>query len=322
MIKVTLGWTDPPGIPLNPSLDPSDIILVNDLDLSIKNLLTSAVYYPWKLDRDNPTNPATNTSKNIVDNVENVYIPVADSGTGYLLTVNHCCTLENGYQDFSLICTFTALSEPVFESPEVDFIANNTSPIIFDSVEFADLSSNMPNAWSWTVIPNYVTFINGTDSASQNPVIRFDSLGVYDVSLTSTNEVGSGNETKLDYITTYYELTAIASALPDTICAGYISELTLSVNGGNGNYEYWWTSDPPGFTSSVSNPIVTPEETTYYFVEVYDGIQTAFDTLSVIVNNLPVITLENWPEVLCNEDEPPVQLEASPQGGVFSGETL
>jgi hypothetical protein len=42
----------------------------------------------------------------------------------------------------------------------------------------------------------------------------------------------------------------------------------------------------------------------------------------LLVNELPDITLGEWPEELCNEEEPPVQLTAEPQGGVYSGNAV
>ncbi len=94
------------------------------------------------------------------------------------------------------------------------------------------------------------------------------------------------------------------------------------VEGGTGDYEYEWTSNPPGFSSSWSSPTDTPSETTTYFVEVSDGMQIVQDSVQVVVNPLPEIILEDWPEDLCNEDEDPVQLESSPSGGTYSGENV
>jgi hypothetical protein len=67
---------------------------------------------------------------------------------------------------------------------------------------------------------------------------------------------------------------------------------------------------------------VFPDSSTTFIVEVDDGFQTNVDSVFVDVNQLPEITLGDWPEELCNEDEPPVQLTAEPEGGVFSGEAV
>ena len=92
---VTIAWTDPKGsVPLSGD-DPTDIILVNDLDLSVEGQL------PWVLDRSNPANKATQ-GDNDVDNIEQVYISDAASGT-YTVTVSHEGTLQSGSQRVSIL---------------------------------------------------------------------------------------------------------------------------------------------------------------------------------------------------------------------------
>ena len=100
-LKVTIVWTDPPGTPVAPALDPPDPMLVNDLDLRIE--YGGNIYYPWKLDRNNPSAPATRNSKNSVDNVEQVVIDNPVAGGVYTIVVDHAGTLTNGSQAFSII---------------------------------------------------------------------------------------------------------------------------------------------------------------------------------------------------------------------------
>jgi len=98
-LRVTIVWTDPAGTPVSASLDPSDKMLVNDLDIHIvKNGMS---YYPWKLDKNNPANAATRNSKNDVDNVEQVLIDNPEEGT-YTVVVNHAGSLSAS-QDFSIV---------------------------------------------------------------------------------------------------------------------------------------------------------------------------------------------------------------------------
>lgn len=101
-LKVTICWTDLPGTPLIPSLNPRTPMLVNDLDLRIIKDATS--YFPWQLDYAHPSNAATNSSKNNVDNVEQVYIATPTAGT-YTIEVSHDGTLtgSGGSQAFSII---------------------------------------------------------------------------------------------------------------------------------------------------------------------------------------------------------------------------
>ncbi len=100
-LRVTICWTDPKGTPVtsNP-LNNRTAMLVNDLDLKLTR--NSTTYYPWKLDPDNPSNAATNSTENNVDNVEQIYIASPTAGT-YTIEVSHDGTLSGGSQAFSII---------------------------------------------------------------------------------------------------------------------------------------------------------------------------------------------------------------------------
>jgi hypothetical protein len=92
-IRISLAWTDPPGTPPSPSLNPTTIMLVNDLDLRLEHVSTSTVYDPYVLDPSNPEDAAT-TGDNVRDNSEQVYLDSPASGT-YLVTVTHKGTLAD-----------------------------------------------------------------------------------------------------------------------------------------------------------------------------------------------------------------------------------
>jgi len=82
-------------------------------------------------------------------------------------------------------------------------------------------------------------------------------------------------------------LIVTATATPDEICEGDESQLNGSAVGGSGNYTYSWTSDPAGFTSTEADPMVAPEVTTDYFLEINDGMISMYDTVTVIVHEYP-----------------------------------
>ncbi len=195
-LQVTIVWTDDPGIPVAAALDPSDVMLVNDLDLRITE--SANTYYPWKLDGNNPTNAATQNSENNVDNVEMVTISNPVGGTDYTIVVDHDGTLSGGSHPFSIVISGITTATPV--PPVADFLADNTTPYTGSTVSFTDLSSNGPTSWSWTFSPSTVTYMNSTSATSQNPEVTFNVAGTYDVSLTATNAQGSDSETKTGYI--------------------------------------------------------------------------------------------------------------------------
>ncbi len=109
-ITATLVWTDPAGDVPPRILDPEDLTLVNDLDMSI-NDTSGAAAWPWILDPSMPMNAAT-TGDNFRDNVEKIEFNNPDSRP-YTLRISHKGTLVNGAQDFSLILEYTSESSGI-----------------------------------------------------------------------------------------------------------------------------------------------------------------------------------------------------------------
>jgi len=103
-LMASICWTDPAGNVIVGSassmLDNPTPALVNDLDIRLKK--NGTTYYPWKLDRLHPSNPAT-TGDNIVDNFEKVQVDNA-SGT-YTVEITHKGNLKFGKQDVSIVVT-------------------------------------------------------------------------------------------------------------------------------------------------------------------------------------------------------------------------
>ena len=108
-LRLTLCWTDPAGIPVTFQLNPRDPMLINDLDISIRDEAFN-IYYPYSLDPETPSAAATSDTKNSVDNVEMIFLPNATAGN-YTITITHDGWLENQEQPFSLIITGTGQEE-------------------------------------------------------------------------------------------------------------------------------------------------------------------------------------------------------------------
>ncbi|WP_353083874.1 S8 family serine peptidase [Flavobacterium sp.] len=104
-IQVSVCWTDQPGNTNSAgSLNNRVPRLKNNLDIKI--IKDGVIYFPWKLDPENPENPATNTSDNDVDNFEKIDIYSAEPGL-YTIQVSHKGILNSGSQVFSLIASST-----------------------------------------------------------------------------------------------------------------------------------------------------------------------------------------------------------------------
>jgi hypothetical protein len=102
-INVTLIWPDLPGTPPAASLNPSTLMLVNDLNLRVIRQDPATTYFPWRLNPSNPSAAATK-GNNFRDNVETVNVTNPSSGY-YTIRVNHSGTLSGGQQAYALIIT-------------------------------------------------------------------------------------------------------------------------------------------------------------------------------------------------------------------------
>jgi len=183
-LRVTIVWTDIPGTPVSAALDPPDIMLVNDLDLSISDG-SKATYYPYSLDQNNPSNAATATAENDVDNVEMVYIDNTTAGT-YTITVDHDGTLSSP-QAFSIV--ISGINE--FTTPPA-CASSFTSP--------GDAATDVPlnPTLMWSEVGNadsYILHIGSDGGGSTTPTNVLNGCPV------GTN---SYDVTGLDPNTTYY----------------------------------------------------------------------------------------------------------------------
>ena len=96
-------------------------------------------------------------------------------------------------------------------------------------------------------------------------------------------------ELTIDYI---YKFTDLSSQLE--ICQGSSSQLYAIPSGGHGNYSFLWSSDPPGFSSTLQNPVVSPLVTTNYDAIVSDGFGSVTSSTMVLVYlNEPPSTISN-----------------------------
>jgi len=111
----TIVWADPAGTSPTSVLNNRTPILVNNLDLKIKQNLT--VFYPWTLDYLNPSYNAVRNQENNLDNVEQVKIDVPVAGV-YTIEVKHKGTLAAS-QSFSIIITGVSAATKEIEVADI-----------------------------------------------------------------------------------------------------------------------------------------------------------------------------------------------------------
>jgi PKD repeat protein len=95
-----------------------------------------------------------------------------------------------GYGRINLV---ESLLESGSAPPAAEFAgqpASGVSPLL---VQFRDLSSGVPTAWSWD-------FGDGSTSTEQNPSHTYASSGAFTVSLAASNALGSDQDVLVDYV--------------------------------------------------------------------------------------------------------------------------
>jgi len=170
--------------------------------------------------------------------------------------------------------TVTVNALPVVNAGEDISIPNGTSTTLNATVTGAD-------TYSWTPASSLV------DATVEDPTTVNLSVTTTFVLTATLSATGCSNTDDVKVTITGSALNATATATPSTICSGSTTQLGAGASGGSGSYSYSWTSDPAGFTSTLSNPTVTPAVTTTYYVEVDDGYSTVNSQVTVTVNPIP-----------------------------------
>ncbi len=143
-------------------------------------------------------------------------------------------------------------------APPFAIISASSTNSCSGTISFLDNSLNMPNSWFWD-------FGDGNTSTQENPTHTYQSQGVYTVSLTVTNGLGTDSVIENNFITISYNPAPIA--YNDTICADSSSFNLISYSTGQTN---WYNDTSSGIIIHTGNTYTTPvlnSSTNYYLTE-------------------------------------------------------
>ena len=129
----------------------------------------------------------------------------------------------------SNLTTLNGSSDPCSapSAPSTDFSASATSVSPGTTVNFSDITSGVPTAWTWSISPTSGwAYAGGSSASSQNPQVTFNTVGQYTVSLTASNSLGSDSETKSNYI--IVEEASAPCEGNGAACDEYIANVTLN----------------------------------------------------------------------------------------------
>jgi PKD repeat protein len=183
----------------------------------------------------------------------------------------------------------------------VDFTSDKQIICAGEEITFSDASTFTGTNYTWT-------FQNGTPatSTSANPVVKFSTAGVHDVTL----EVDGKTILKNKYVSVLGSPNKVVNkSAASTFCAGKTATLTSAQAGGT----YLWST---GQTSRSIN--VTTDGQYYVHVTIFTGCSVYSDTVNVVFNTPPTVTLDPLSNVDVN-DAPFALSGGNPAGGTFSG---
>ena len=199
-----------------------------------------------------------------------------------MVTTTYYVEVDDGYSTINDQVTVTVLPSPIADAGPDQVINVGTSTVLTGS------GSNGTEPYSYAWSPG--SMISGPTDIPNPSTIILDLPQNYTLVVTDNNDCPS--EPEPVFINVSGEgLSAYPQADPPEICYGESSTLNANATGGGGTYTYSWTSSGSGWSATGDNVIVTPYETTTYFVEVNDGFNTHSAHIILTVHPLPVIEL-------------------------------
>lgn len=171
---------------------------------------------------------------------------------------------------------------PVLQSPIAQINAQNQTICEKQSVQFQDASQNGPTSWNWS-------FEGGQPATSTqpNPLVTYNTPGVYSVTLIVSNAAGADTSSLISYI------TVGATPVPPVISSNN-NILQSSYTSGN----QWYLNG--SLLNGQTNPTLNPQSDGVYTV-VYtspEGCQATSDPFtftSVSVENVNKINFTMFP---------------------------
>ncbi|WP_340113598.1 PKD domain-containing protein [Maribellus mangrovi] len=210
--------------------------------------------------------PATSTAQN----------PTVTYSTAGTYNVTLTAGNADG-SDTKIMTDYIRVNAPVI-APVANFSANQSTITAGESVTFSDLSTNTPTSWSWT-------FEGGTPSTStaKNPVVKFNTPGTFNVSLTATNSGGSDTKTATGFIT--------VDRIPTPPVAAFVADVTNIKEGESVSFTDQSTNTPTTWnwtftggspsTSSAQHPTITYNTAGTYAVTLTAANDDGSDTKTI-----------------------------------------
>lgn len=251
--------------------------------------------------------PTTHVSCGSVDMVQN-YMDYTNDACMNLFTGDQTTrmitVLQNSPRRASLLTANSCL--PAILAPVAAFSQSADTLCAGSTVSFADLSQNQPDTYQWFFPGGFPA----TDTVANPTNIRYDSLGVYDVTLIVTNATASDTFTIAAAVVVVPAVTPTLTALP-ALCLNDGLVVLQSGQPRGGVY-----SGSGIVSDSFFNPLVAGlgTHTIYYSLPGCGGS----DSTTIFVAAIPQPQVQIGTQSFCLNDSA-VSLSGLPTGGHFSG---
>lgn len=218
--------------------------------------------------------------------------------------------------NFKVINTLPGKPTPDFTYTIADktpFVSKYNSIILQNQTE-----ANPPaTKYQWSFYPETVTFLNGTNANSENPEVRFNNEGRYAITLRVTNDLGTGETTKYDYVEVLAPTTTANFTIDRTLI--YTGENVQFTNSSFGYPEptaFKWTITPndPGAYEFIEGTTPASAHINVKFIKAgtysvkMDAISAGGTYSKTMSNVITVVANDNPPlrATASKTDNPPV----------------
>lgn len=207
--------------------------------------------------------------------------------TTYFVEVNDGYSIINGQ-----------VTVQVYNKPSADAGPDQVINIgTFTTLDGTASNGTTPYSYIWEP----ASMINGPNNIENPQTIVLGEPQNYTLVVTDANSCVSEPDVVL-INATGESLAAYPQADPQEICIGGVTTIHANATGGSENYAYSWTSTETGWSATGESVIVSPAQTTTYFVQLMDGYDTITAHLILPVHPLPEIELTPGGYIQLGED--------------------
>lgn len=228
-----------------------------------------------------PTGGSGNYTYTWTSNPAGFVSSIEDPTVSPTVTTTYHVSVFDNFNTYEAQSTVTVNQKPVVNAGDDVAISHGTSTTLHSTVT----GGASPYQYEWSPAS-----LLATPTAANT--LTHNLYGSQNFTLDVVDSKGCAQTDEMTVTIEGGPLQVNPQALNPVICRNESTTIQALPGGGSNNYvSYSWTSNIGGFTSTEAQPVVTPTQTTIYYVTVDDGFNTAQGSVTVTVNQLPVIDL-------------------------------